>query len=144
MPYVILRVSPDDVEAFAEAARRFGGGDAGVLGFAESPGTVAFVAVEGGEVEGWCWGYVMARPDGRSMIYLHNLEVAEDRRGRGVGRELLRSFMEVGREGGADKMFLITGEHNVAARRLYESLGAEPAAQGPTVSYWFPLAGAQA
>ncbi len=73
------------------------------------------------------------------MLYLHNLEVAESARRRGVGRELLRSFMKAGERLGAGKMFLTTGEANVAARRLYESMGAGLATQGPTVNYWFPL-----
>jgi hypothetical protein len=40
---------------------------------------------------------------------------------------------------GATKMFLTTGEGNTAARHLYESMGAGPATQGPTVNYWFLL-----
>jgi hypothetical protein len=30
--------------------------------------------VDNHEVQGWCWGYVLARPDGTSMLYLHSLE----------------------------------------------------------------------
>jgi ribosomal protein S18 acetylase RimI-like enzyme len=81
----------------------------------------------------------LARPDGASMLYLHSLEVAESCRRRGIGRGLLRSFMEAGVGLGAGKMFLITGEDNVAARRLYESMGAGLATQGATVNYWFRL-----
>ncbi|GAB1690747.1 hypothetical protein KRM28CT15_25500 [Krasilnikovia sp. M28-CT-15] len=73
------------------------------------------------------------------MLYLHNLEVAERRRRHGIGRELLRAFIKAGVELGASKMFLTTGEDNTAARRLYESMGAGLATQGPTVNYWFPL-----
>ncbi|MFB6877842.1 GNAT family N-acetyltransferase [Streptomyces sp. NPDC056323] len=58
---------------------------------------------------------------------------------RGVGRDLLRAFMEAGAKAGATKMFLTTGEANMAARSLYESLGGGLAAQGPTVNYWFLL-----
>ncbi|WP_433223330.1 hypothetical protein ACQP00_25850 [Dactylosporangium sp. CS-047395] len=32
-----------------------------------------------------------------------------------------------------------TGADNAAARRLYESMGAGLATQGPTVNYWFHL-----
>jgi hypothetical protein len=53
--------------------------------------------------------------------------------------DLLRAFMEAGAKAGATKMFLTTGEANVAARSLYESLGGGLAAQGPTVNYWFLL-----
>ncbi|RSM58460.1 N-acetyltransferase [Actinoplanes sp. ATCC 53533] len=104
-----------------------------------SPGTIAFVAVEDDDVQGWCWGYLLARPDGASMVYLHHLEVAGRCRRRGIGRELLRAFIEAGVRLGASKMFLTTGESNTVARRLYESMGAGLAAQGPTVNYWFQL-----
>jgi ribosomal protein S18 acetylase RimI-like enzyme len=136
---VILRVSAASVEVLEEATRRFTGVGSGAALFVQSPGTIAFVAVNDHEVQGWCWGYVLARPDGTSMLYLHNLEVAESSRRRGLGRELVRSFMAAGVELGATRMFLITGEANVAARRLYESMGAGLATQGPTVNYWFPL-----
>ncbi len=73
------------------------------------------------------------------MLYVHQLDVAESHRRRGVGRDLLRAFMGAGVKAGATKMFLTTGEANVAARSLYESLGGGLAAQGPTVNYWFLL-----
>lgn len=136
---VISRVSSADPGLLEQAAQRFGRESAGATTFLRSPGTIAFVAVEDHQVRGWCWGYLLPRPDGTSMLYLHNLEVAEPSRRQGIGRDLLRSFMEAGRRSGADKMFLITGEHNTAARTLYESMGAGPATQGPTVNYWFPL-----
>lgn len=136
---MICRVSSADIELFENAARRFAGDANGAVAFAQSPGAIAFVAAEDHDVQGWCWGYLLARPDGTTMLYLHNLEVVEQRRRQGIGRELLRSFMEAGAQLGASKMFLITGEDNRAARSLYESMGAGLAAQGPTVNYWFPL-----
>ena len=136
---MILRASSAAVDVLEKAARRFTGVAADVVPFVQSPGTIAFVAADDQEVQGWGWGYLLARPDGTSMLYLHNLEVAESCRRQGIGRGLLRSFMEAGLQLGADKMFLITGEGNVAARRLYESMGAGLATQGPTVNYWFCL-----
>ncbi len=73
------------------------------------------------------------------MVYLHQLEVAEDHRRRGIGRALLRAFMEAGAQVGATRMFLTTGETNAPARALYDSMGGGLAAQGPTVNYWFLL-----
>ncbi|SBT53442.1 Acetyltransferase (GNAT) family protein [Micromonospora auratinigra] len=73
------------------------------------------------------------------MLYLHRLEVAQEHRRRGIGGALLRAFMSAGAQAGASRMFLTTGEANGPARALYESLGGGLAAQGPTVSYWFPL-----
>ncbi|MFI5732223.1 GNAT family N-acetyltransferase [Kribbella sp. NPDC051587] len=106
-------------------------------GFLTAPGTLAFVA--GTEPRGWCWGYHLPRPDGTSMLYLHQLAVAEPYRRQGLGKALLQTFMTAGTLAGATKMFLTTAADNHAARSLYDALGGGLAAQGPTVNYWFLL-----
>ena len=55
--------------------------------------------------------------------YLAELYVVPDQRGRGLGRALMEAAIEVARSKGADYMDLGTGEDDVAARALYESLG---------------------
>ncbi len=55
--------------------------------------------------------------------YLAELYVVPDQRGRGLGRALLQAAIELARARGADHMDLGTGEHDLAARALYESLG---------------------
>lgn len=79
---------------------------------------------------------VGAGPDGLAVLrfrasiwsralkcYLAELYVAPALRGRGLGRALMDSAIELARSRGADRMELGTGEHDVAARALYESLG---------------------
>jgi ribosomal protein S18 acetylase RimI-like enzyme len=51
------------------------------------------------------------------------LYVVPERRGRGLGRALMETALSVARAEGADHMDLGTGEDDVAARALYESLG---------------------
>jgi ribosomal protein S18 acetylase RimI-like enzyme len=55
--------------------------------------------------------------------YLAELYVVPPRRGRGLGRALMQTAIEHARARGADHMDLGTGEADVAARALYESLG---------------------
>ena len=55
--------------------------------------------------------------------YLEELYVVPDRRGQGTGRALMEAAMDLARERGAADMHLGTGEDDVAARALYESLG---------------------
>jgi ribosomal protein S18 acetylase RimI-like enzyme len=55
--------------------------------------------------------------------YLAELYVVPDRRGQGLGRALMNAAIELARAEGADYMELNTGEDDVAARALYESLG---------------------
>jgi GNAT superfamily N-acetyltransferase len=55
--------------------------------------------------------------------YLEELYVVPDRRGDGIGRALMTAAIDVARREGAADMSLGTGEDDVAARALYESLG---------------------
>ncbi len=55
--------------------------------------------------------------------YLEELYVAPDRRGEGLGRALLEAAMETARNAGAVWIELATADDDVAARRLYESVG---------------------
>jgi ribosomal protein S18 acetylase RimI-like enzyme len=55
--------------------------------------------------------------------YLAELYVVPPRRGQGLGRALMEEAMGVARAEGATHMDLGTGEDDVAARALYESLG---------------------
>ena len=55
--------------------------------------------------------------------YLAELYVVPALRGQGLGRALMEEAMAVARAEGATQMDLGTGEDDVAARALYESLG---------------------
>ena len=55
--------------------------------------------------------------------YLAELYVVPGRRGEGLGRGLMEASMELARAQGATYMDLGTGEDDVVARALYESLG---------------------
>lgn len=71
--------------------------------------------------------------------YLAELYVVPERRGQGLGRALMLAAMDLARERGADYMELNTGEQDVAARALYESLGfsrTEGKPDGP-INYYY-------
>lgn len=71
--------------------------------------------------------------------YLAELYVVPALRRRGLGRALMLAAIEFARERGADHMDLGTGEQDVAARALYESLGfsnREGRPDGP-VNYFY-------
>jgi GNAT superfamily N-acetyltransferase len=72
-------------------------------------------------------------------LYLEELYVVPDRRGKGIGRALLEATMAAGREGGATRIDLNTGETDTAARALYESTGftnREGGEDGPSMLYY--------
>ncbi len=79
---------------------------------------------------------VGAGPDGLAVLrfrpgiwsqalecYLAELYVVPALRGHGLGRALMEAAIEYARGRGADHMDLGTGEQDIAARALYESLG---------------------
>jgi ribosomal protein S18 acetylase RimI-like enzyme len=71
--------------------------------------------------------------------YLAELYVMPGRRGEGLGRALMEAAIGVARAQGATHMDLGTGEDDVVARALYESLGfsnREGRADGP-VNYFY-------
>ena len=71
--------------------------------------------------------------------YLAELYVVPDRRGRGLGRALMTAAIEHARRRGADYMDLGTSEDDVAAHRLYESLGftnREGRPDGPVMYFY--------
>jgi ribosomal protein S18 acetylase RimI-like enzyme len=55
--------------------------------------------------------------------YLAELYVAPARRGQGLGRALMEAALREARDRGADTMDIGVDEPDLAARRLYESLG---------------------
>jgi ribosomal protein S18 acetylase RimI-like enzyme len=71
--------------------------------------------------------------------YLAELYVAPPLRGLGLGRALMNAAIELARSRGADHIDLGTGEQDIAARALYESLGfsnREGKPNGP-VNYFY-------
>jgi ribosomal protein S18 acetylase RimI-like enzyme len=55
--------------------------------------------------------------------HVRSLAVAPSARGRGVARELMTHCIDYARAHGKTRMTLNTGEENLAAQRLYESMG---------------------
>jgi GNAT superfamily N-acetyltransferase len=55
--------------------------------------------------------------------YLAELYVTPAQRGHGLGRALMNAALQQARDRGADTMEIAVDEPDVAARRLYESLG---------------------
>ena len=71
--------------------------------------------------------------------YLAELYVVPGRRGQGLGRALMEAVLATAREEGADGIDLNTSVDDVAARRLYESLGftnREGKPDGPVMLFY--------
>jgi GNAT superfamily N-acetyltransferase len=58
-------------------------------------------------------------------VLMNDLYVAAEARGEGVGRALIESAAEIGRERGSPILEWSTAPDNATAQRLYDSTGAE-------------------
>ena len=94
---------------------------------------VTWIAEEDGRMAGF--GIVeWTRERGGLIAYIQTIEVAPERRGRGVGGELLRRMEDSAREAGARAIGLHVDEGNGDAIRLYEAHGY--ACEGRSEDYY--------
>ena len=97
------------------------------------------VASEGGIPLGYVLAYRLPRFDrDRSMLYVHDVTVAANRRGEGIGRRMLEATVQLCRDEGLVKMFLITGKNNLPAMKLYRGSGGQPSPENdPPEMFWW-------
>ncbi|GED87427.1 GNAT family N-acetyltransferase [Streptomyces sp. NPDC091412] len=82
------------------------------------------VAELGGRLVGYIrLGFPTGLASNAHVRQIHGLAVAEEARGSGVGRALLRAVVEEARRQGARRITLRVLGHNTPARKLYESEG---------------------
>jgi ribosomal protein S18 acetylase RimI-like enzyme len=92
----------------------------------DEPTTAVFVADERGGVVGYSYASVegidymsLRGPAG----VLHDIVVAPERRGRGIGRRLLEEALAFLQSRGAPRVVLSTAERNATAQRLFAEAG---------------------
>ena len=77
---------------------------------------------------------ILIRPllkrEGRDELYIQNLSIVPEARGRGIGSRLLAFAADLARENGCAALSLDVSIENDGARRLYESRGFSAAATG--------------
>ena len=80
------------------------------------------VAIEGDEVAGFIYGYILLRFE-KTSFFIYSVDVAEAFPRRGIGRAMLAALREYGAADHWDEMFVFTNAGNAAAMALYESAG---------------------
>ncbi|MCE9623551.1 MAG: GNAT family N-acetyltransferase [Actinomycetia bacterium] len=106
--------------------------------FLRDPSSFVFGAYIDDVPVGLAWGLQMRSPSGRLTTYVHELDVHESCRRRGIGSALIAEAMTLARLRGSTKFWLSTGGHNSGAQALYKSLGGDRKPLGD-VNYWWDL-----
>ena len=89
----------------------------------------------------FAYGYALDRLDGRRMLYLHEVGVAEAYHRQGIGTAMLQALKDECRKQGFHRIFLITHQYNTAANSLYRKCGGEVSCDsgGNDTTYMFFL-----
>jgi ribosomal protein S18 acetylase RimI-like enzyme len=89
------------------------------------------------EFAGFLYAYELARLERKApMMFLYSIDVLPEHREKGVGKKLVEELKSICAERGFMKMFVVTGESNEAAVKLYESVGGGRCADDDVVFVW--------
>lgn len=111
----MLHRLPDDV--FDEPVRADR-----LAAYLAEPGHIMLVALSGGIVVGQCAAVLHRHPDKVTELYLDEVGVTPAMQRNGIGRALVESMLQIGRELGCGEAWVGTEPDNLPARGLYESL----------------------
>ena len=117
------RIRPDWSDALAPGA-------SGPRAFVADPRTFLFGGYVDDEPAGWLWGSHLRRPDGRLMSYVHEVDVVEAQRRRGLASMLVEAALAGARRAGSHRLWLVSQVANAPADALYRSLGSTVSTDG--------------
>ena len=80
-----------------------------------------FVGIIDDKIVAFLYGYGMLRPDGKSMFYIHSVDVFEDYQDNGIGTKLIDYVLNyVKNENKYYKFFVLTENDNIRACKVYQ------------------------
>ncbi len=94
--------------------------------FLAEEGHHLLVAYDVGHPAGFVTGVETTHPDKGTEMFLYELGVEEAFQRRGIGRALVDRLADLARERGCYGMWVVTDEHNAAARATYQATGGNP------------------
>lgn len=111
--------APDEAKASA--------GDIEEALFCAAPRVFALIAEDGGAVVGFAlYFFNFSTWTGKPGVYLEDLYVREEARGRGAGAALLARLARIAEENGCARLEWSVLDWNAPAIDFYRALGAEP------------------
>ncbi len=105
------------------------------------------VAIEEGFVVGFASGVHYIHPDKAPELWINEVGLAPEYRGRGLGKAVLNALLDVGRSHNCTIAWTLTYRSNPRAMALYSALGGTEGADDSGLSedlvgYMFPLSDA--
>jgi ribosomal protein S18 acetylase RimI-like enzyme len=97
------------------------------------------VAVEADTVVGFASAVHYVHPDKPAELWINEVGVAPSHQRQGVGQRLLEALFDLGHRLGCREAWVLTEQSNVAAKRLYESVGGSEPPEEAAVMYIFRL-----
>ena len=80
-----------------------------------------FVGILDDKIIAFLYGYGMLRPDGKSMFYIHSVDVLEDYQNNGIGTKLIDYVLNyVKNENKYYKFFVLAENDNIIACKVYQ------------------------
>jgi ribosomal protein S18 acetylase RimI-like enzyme len=111
--------------------------------FLSDPGHHLLVAYVESEPVGMITGVEMTHPDKGTEMFLYELGVDENHRGRGVGRDLTTALAALARERGCYGMWVLTDDDNAPAIATYRAAGGTAGDTSRLLSWDFSAPGDQ-
>jgi aminoglycoside 6'-N-acetyltransferase I len=81
------------------------------------------VAIDGDKIVGIASGVHYVHPDKRPQMFINEVAVASTHQKSGVGRSMLQLLLQCARELECTEAWVLTDWENMAAQRLYTSVG---------------------
>ena len=80
-----------------------------------------FVGILEDKIVAFLYGYGMLRPDGKSMFYIHSVDVFEDYQNNGIGTKLIDYVLNyVKNENKYYKFFVLSENDNIRVCKVYQ------------------------
>lgn len=106
--------------------------------FLSNPTNIVHVAIDEGKVVGYVLAYRLNRMDnGKDILLIFHLFVAEDHQRQGIARTLMTRIIDYANSEPLHYALLITQTDNFKARALYESLGGYNHPDDKEVYFWY-------
>ena len=92
--------------------------------FFDNEHNILLVAFKGGEPLGFLYAYCLERMERkRPMMFLYAIDVFAGYKRQGIGTQLIEKLKEVAEDMGCTEIFVLTNDHNKAAKALYQKCG---------------------